>query len=112
MATAKPTTPTNATPKQVQIGPIVYTVVEVEELHEEGAGRFLYGDIHYGKCRIRVDADLDPQAKHLTLWHEILHGILNGAGIDSADHDEQHIDALAHGIVQVLRDNPGLLCLV
>ena len=96
------------TPKEVQIGPITYRVELVEELHEQGQGRYLYGDIHYGRCRIRIDAELDPQVQCLTLWHEVLHGILNGAGIDSADHDEQQIDALAHGIVQALRDNPGL----
>ncbi len=43
----------------------------------------------------------------MTLWHEILHGILNGAA-QTEEHNEAHIDALAHGIIQVLRDNPQL----
>lgn len=90
---------------QVIIGPLIYAVVEVEEL--ASAHGLLYGDIDYGRCRIRVAAESDPQIKRVTLWHEILHGILNGAAI-TADHNEQHIDALAHGIVQVLRDNPDL----
>jgi hypothetical protein len=91
-------------PEQVRIGPIVYTVCEESEL--ASASGTLYGDINYGKCRIRIDADLDPQIKRITLWHEVLHGILNTAAI--SDHDEQIIDALAHGIVQALHDNPEL----
>jgi hypothetical protein len=89
----------------IQIGPIVYTVVEVEELASEHG--LLHGDINHGKCRIRLSADDDRQRQHQTLWHEILHGILHGAGIRD-DHDEQQIEALAHGIIQVLRDNPSL----
>lgn len=90
---------------QIKIGPLCYEVVEVAEL--ASAGGELHGDINYRKCRIRIDADDAPQIKRVTLWHEILHGILTGAA-QSEDHNEAHIDALAHGIIQVLRDNPQL----
>lgn len=92
--------------KHVQIGPLRYKVVEVEELASERSGA-LYGDINYGKCRIRIAADSCPQIKQATLWHEILHGILAGAA-HTDDHNEAHIDAIAHGLIQVLRDNPKL----
>lgn len=89
---------------QIQIGPLTYTVVEVEEL-ANGTSE-LYGDINYGRCRIRIAAESDGQMKLVTLWHEILHGILTGSA--QTDHNEAHIDALAHGIIQVLCDNPEL----
>jgi hypothetical protein len=90
----------------IQIGPLRYEVVEVEEL--AGKAGELCGDITAYKCRIRIAADMDPQAKLVTLWHEILHGILSTAA-HNEDHNEAHIDALAHGIIQVLRDNPFLI---
>jgi len=90
----------------ITIGPLIYTVVEVEEL--ASASGQLYGDIDYGRCRIRICADSDPQIRRITLWHEVLHGIL-AAAAQTEDHNEAHIDALAHGIVQVLRDNPELV---
>jgi hypothetical protein len=90
---------------QIVIGPISYRVVHIEELASD-TGR-LHGDIDFSKCRIRLDAGDDPQRQHQTLWHEALHGILWGAG-HRDDHNEAQIEALAHGIIQVLRDNPQL----
>jgi len=49
---------------------------------------------------------MKPSIRRVTLWHEIVHGILYAAG--QTDHDEVLTDAIAHGIVQVLRDNPEL----
>lgn len=91
-------------PPYIQIGPLAYRVVAVEEL--AGEHGMLHGDIDYQKCRIRVSADDDPQIQRVTLWHETLPGILHQAAC--ADHNEQVIDALAHGIIQALRDNPEL----
>ena len=90
---------------RITIGPLVYQVVAVKELASSSGE--LHGDINTRKCRIRIDANDDPQIQHLTVWHEVLHGILMGAAYPD-EHDEQVIDALAHGIVQVLRDNPIL----
>jgi hypothetical protein len=90
---------------QIQIGPITYSVVEVPELAGAGPSS-LCGDIDTQKCRIRINADMADAIKRVTLWHEIVHGILFAAGI--MEHDEQVIDAIGHGLVQVLRDNPQL----
>lgn len=90
---------------RVQIGPISYQVTKVKEL--AGDVGALHGDINFSKCRIRLEANDDPQRQHQTLWHEVLHGILHGAGLRD-DHDEQQIEALTHGIIQALRDNPNL----
>jgi len=89
---------------QIIIGAIAYEVIEVAELASEHGT--LCGEISSTKCRIRIDADMAAPVKQVTLWHEIIHGILFNAGY--REHDEQQIDALAYGLMQVLRDNPIL----
>ena len=90
---------------QIKIGPILYDVLEVHELCGEAGS--LCGDLNTSRTRIRINADDDSQVQVVTLWHEILHGILYTAGI--RDHDERLIDALAHGLVQVISDNPEII---
>jgi hypothetical protein len=86
--------------KHIQIGPIRYTL-EVSDFSDRTCG-----DTDTMKCRIRVNSTMHPDVQRVTLWHEVIHGILFAAGM--SDHDEQVVDALAHGLVQVLRDNPKL----
>ena len=40
----------------------------------------------------------------VTLWHEILHGIRNHAGLE-IENEEVIVDMFAKGIYQVLQDN-------
>jgi hypothetical protein len=84
--------------KSVKIGPMLYSVTEAP-ISE-------YGLIDYGKQIIVINSGLAPQAKQVTLWHEIVHGILYNLG--HINHDEVMVDSLAHGIVSVLADNPQL----
>lgn len=84
---------------RIQIGPISYKVVETDIPS-------ICGDINTVKCCIRLNKAMKPDIRKVTLWHEVIHGILYAAG--QTDHDEVLTDAIAHGIVQVLRDNPEL----
>ncbi len=84
---------------RILIGPIRYKVVETDIPS-------ICGDINTVKCCIRLNKAMRPDIRQVTLWHEIVHGILYAAG--QTDHDEVLTDAIAHGIVQVLRDNPEL----
>jgi hypothetical protein len=84
---------------RIQIGPISYQVVETDIPS-------ICGDINTVECQIRLNKALRPDIRQVTLWHEVVHGILFAAG--QTDHDEVLTDAIAHGIVQVLRDNPKL----
>jgi hypothetical protein len=88
----------------VKIGPVRYEVKEIEELADEE--KTLFGWIKYDSCEILIEAGLPDQVKRVTLWHEILHGILAQA---SQEHDEALVEALAYGLVAVFDDNPGLL---
>ena len=86
---------------QLRLGALTYTV-------DEGKLKQQCGHCDYEHARIRIHRTLDPQLKRVTLWHEIIHALLFNAGVYEPEHNEQQIDALAHGIVQVLRDNPQL----
>jgi hypothetical protein len=66
----------------------------------------LNGHIKHDECLILIDEDAAPQVQRVVLWHEMLHSILVQAGF--AEQDERLIEAVSHGIVQVLRDNPDL----
>jgi hypothetical protein len=66
----------------------------------------LDGWIQWGQLRILIDKDLADDKKQVILWHEILHGILEQAG---HAQNEDALDALAYGIVQVVDDNPEII---
>jgi hypothetical protein len=87
----------------IRIGPLDFKYEECEELHDDG--KKLDGWIRYSPCTIKVLAGACDQFKRLVLWHEIIHGILYMTGRDG---DEALIDALAGGVMSVLRDNPEL----
>lgn len=65
-----------------------------------------FGLIDYAQQTIVIKAGIAATAQDVTLWHEILHGLLFNLGY--VNHDEELVDGLAHGIVQVLADNPAL----
>lgn len=91
---------------QIKIGPIIYEVVEEKGLTTPDKNSKLDGHIRYGPCEIAVDVDLSEQSKRVTIWHEVVHAILETAGIHK--HDEGMVDALAYGIMGVLQDNEWL----
>jgi hypothetical protein len=89
-------------PKSIKIGPIVYAVSEDVRVANES----LWGQIVYAESRIELNPGMQPQHRMITLWHEMLHGMLLQGGI--REHDERILDVLAHGIIGVLKDNPEL----
>lgn len=90
--------------KQVKIGPQTFEIVIKEDLRR--GDEPLDGWIKFHESRICLDARLDGFAQKHVLWHEIIHGILNNAGI--ADVSEGAADALSYGILGVLQDNDWL----
>lgn len=99
-----------AIPDKIKIGPVGYTVKEIEDLHrvdDEGVKRWLHGHIWFTDSEIRIASDQSQDIKIVSLWHEILHGILNGAG--QAEQPEPLIEAISFGLVQLIRDNPVLI---
>lgn len=99
-------------PEKIRIGGVDYDI-SVEPQIVDGC-RVLYGEIFFGDCKILLSETMNPNHQHLciTMWHEILHGIVNHANLkmpDDEDEMERIIDTMAKGVYQVLQDNGGRL---
>lgn len=91
---------------KVRIGGIVYDVLEVENLLDDSKATKINGQIKYNTTEILIEKNLSEQAKEVTLWHEIIHGIIIQA---SMEQEEKLIEVLGYGIFGVLQDNPDIL---
>lgn len=97
-------------PDRVLIGPISYSVKEIDDLHsvdDEGKKKWLHGHIMYADALIKVANDQSDDMKITTVWHELLHGIMDQAGID--EHPESLIRMLGYALVRLVQDNPELI---
>jgi hypothetical protein len=90
-------------PTTVRIGCIEYSINLVAQPELDGEPKL--GTIDYRKLEIEIDEEMHPDVQIVTLWHEILHGIDDQHNLGLTDGKT---DALAYGIVQVLRDNSWL----
>ena len=95
----------NETDQELSLGAIGYDVKIVEDLRGSD-GQVLWGDIEYNTSTIRLDAEMGPTPRLITLIHESFHALLAAAGYN--DHDEKQLTVLAHGTVAMIRDNPWL----
>lgn len=95
-------------PDSIRIGGVEYTVITEPFLSDEG--RELMGQIRFQNSIIALseNVDMSHEVACITLWHEIMHGIVNHFGLDLED-EEQIVDTFARGVFQVLQDNAGRL---
>lgn len=96
-------------PDKVRIGGVDYAIVYEDTVRN--AATLLYGEINYNNSVIRLSRT-DASGFHkqcITLWHEIIHGVVEHLGID-LEHstEEQIVTALAKGVYQVMQDNPAM----
>lgn len=70
-----------------------------------------YGHIDFEKSIIEINPDIQShQKKCITLWHEIVHGVVEHSNIDIKESSEESIvDTIAKGVYQVMQDNVGAL---
>ena len=93
-------------PESVRIGGVEYAVNFVDHL-SHGA-TLAYGHISWDDSVIELSGTVGTshQKRCTTLWHEIIHGIVEHANIDITNSDEEAIvDTIAKGVYQVLQDN-------
>lgn len=55
---------------------------------------------------IQIDAGLTDQNKERVLWHETVHGLFEYLGLDFGEKNENIVDSVARGVMQLVRDNP------
>jgi hypothetical protein len=89
---------------QIKIGPQTFAIVVKEDLRQ--GDESLDGWIKFSESTIYLDARLDTFSHRQVLWHEVIHAIVNMAGIK--DVKEEAIDAISFGIMDVLQDNPWI----
>ena len=95
-------------PQKVRIGAIDYEIKIVPST-ADALQPGLIGKIDENTQIITLQEGAE-QSMLCTFLHEIVHGILYNAGYGgNCEHDERLVDAMAHGLLMLVRDNPTLL---
>lgn len=91
-------------PEKIRIGGVDYAINYEDNVVLGDA--VCYGAINYEENTISLSNTRGTgyQYRCITLWHEILHGIRNHAGLE-IKNEEAVVDMFAKGIYQVLQDN-------
>jgi len=87
---------------KIKIGSQTFKITHVTDLHN--GSNELDGWLQPWKSSITLDTRLDVFSTRQTLWHEIIHQLVNLAGIKEVV-PESAIDSLSYGIIQILEDN-------
>lgn len=95
-------------PESVRIAGVDYAVSFATNLND--GEKLLYGQVDFELSRIRLNPDAaGHQHQCITLWHEILHALINNSRIKlDFDKEEELVEALSRGIYMVLQDNGGV----
>ena len=96
--------------KKIRIGGVDF---EVRVNPELSVAADACGRICVNVSRIEVEPSLSEQAQAQTILHEVLHGVARTSKLNdifqNTDDEERLIDGFAHGLLQVIRDNPDLI---
>lgn len=100
---------------EIAVGPHVYEVVIDKDAINACSAKLdepVVGQCDTSACQIVIDPDQSPTQLLDTLLHEVLHACFDLIGASSdVDHDteEKLVRRLSPVLIQVLRDNPGLV---
>lgn len=89
----------------MKIGPLVYRIVETPGLKSEDGERLLFGEAAYQAQELRLEANMSPTRKRVTVWHEAVHAIAEVRGFELS---EEVVGALGTALFELVRDNPWL----
>lgn len=103
--------------KSIRIGPFIYSVKYVngfisEHTTEDGNHFTQTGLIDQPNQEIQISNNTKPDYQTITLFHEIIHGILYNGGFKDQDQLESLIEAISIGFYGVLKNNPQLRKLI
>lgn len=90
----------------LNVGPLRYAILRVPKLMDAAGEKRLAGYIDYARCRVSIDAGLDPQTERHALFHEGMHGWLSHMG--RHDVPEAIVDAITFAALALFDDNPEL----
>jgi uncharacterized protein YcbX len=89
----------------IRIGPLSFTVSLVDCFSDDTKETVNLGDICFDVAKICVRRMPTQAQRQVTLWHEILHAIMRQAGLSRLKEEEAVIEAISHGIVDVIERN-------
>jgi hypothetical protein len=92
-------------PDSVKVGALTYDIVQDPRLKEEGD----FARIRLTELVIQVATPMHQDVARVHIIHEVIHAMLHDSGFAAEDHEERIINALSHGLVQLVRDNPELI---
>lgn len=99
-------------PNSVNTGAIVYKVLLIKDLLNDERSQKLTGLVSINDGTIKIEKGIDEQYQAMTLLHELIHHVMMVSGHDtdipSQEATEDFIDALASGILTILRLNPEI----
>lgn len=99
-------------PKSVKVGPYTYAVstdeAAIRKFEHEKQSRHA-GHTSHSELAIHVDPHNAAGYQRDTLWHEVLHCIVNVVNLQPKLSEEEIICTISHMTLAVLRDNPDLV---
>jgi len=94
-------------PKRLKIGPLTYTVTEVNDMSNVMPGQMAMGCVDFINVTIRLYSKMSLEKKWAVLMHEIVHAIDENITLELS---EDVTDRLAIGLMDALTTNKiGLL---
>jgi len=88
-------------PKQLKIGNLTYRIGELSEDDEDN----YFGRGYCFLQWIKLSPKLSQESKEETLFHELIHLILEQYGFKEQSKDEKLVSIIGNTIYQVLKDN-------
>jgi Zn-dependent peptidase ImmA (M78 family) len=90
-------------PKSIRVDGIDYAIEQKPDLNN--GSNVMYGEVSYTEAKISINTNIDEQLKELTLWHELVHIILNNADMYDERDNEKLVNAISTGLYQIIQDN-------
>lgn len=96
--------------KNILVDAVNYKVTPTDEILIVD-GRECGATVEYnlGLIKIRNDKVVGEGVQAKLVMHEVIHALLHERGLFEASDDEQLVEALAAGIVNLIRANPTLV---
>lgn len=97
-------------PKIIRVFGIPYTLEKQDRITV--GGQNADGAVTYNTATIEIVDGMPIEVERVVVMHEVMHAIFKGQGQNDFRANEDLIEAVAHGIMQVLRDNSELVAYI
>ncbi len=93
--------------KKVKIGAQVYALSRKEKVYQDGSE--VMGLCHKNISVIEYGSQYPEEVLADTVLHEVLHAVWHNYLDEPQAEEEKAVTMLAHGLIQVIRDNPKFI---